>query len=171
MNWHALLNGIFFQVTWFGAVLLGTVAAAGAATLLLLHASTRGRAKADLTLAALLAAVGLGLDTAWIHLGILDYGATAVAPAWIVLLWVAVGGSLNHSLAFLGRAPIVGALLVAPAGAISYIAGAELGGVTIGNPAGLAVVALVWAVLFLVLLKWIVPFVNRCHATDATGVP
>ena len=65
-----------------------------------------------------LSVLGLILDSAWIHLGILDFGADSLnvaniqlAPLWIVMLWVAVGLSLFEALGFFVR-PLVGALIV-----------------------------------------------------------
>ncbi|GIS18608.1 MAG: hypothetical protein CM15mP120_05240 [Pseudomonadota bacterium] len=64
--------------------------------------------------------LGLILDSAWIHLGILDFGAdslnvrTTIAPLWIVMLWVAVGLSLFEALGFFVKRPLVGALSLAP---------------------------------------------------------
>jgi hypothetical protein len=161
VKWHALVNAALFQATWFAAVLFGTGAALVAAGLLGWHAAARGTAKADLTLAAFLAVIGLGLDTAWIYLGVLDYNGAVVAPPWIVVLWGAVGLSVNHSLSFLQRSPWLAAVLVGPAGAISYLAGAEFGGVVIPQMASLLIVVVVWALLFFLLIDRVVPFFNR----------
>ncbi len=164
MNWHAIGNALLFQVTWFAAVVWGTPAALAAMVAVVVQIAPRRMLRADATLGAILAAVGLGLDTAWIHFGVLDYRGAAVAPLWIVLLWVAVGMSLNHSLAFLLRMPRFGALLVGPAGAVSYLAGAQFGAVVIPDPAQLVFVVLTWTALFAVLLRRVVPFVNTLYS-------
>lgn len=163
MNWQAIGNALLFQVTWFAAVLWGTPAALVALIVVVVQIVPRGMLRADATFGAVLAAIGLGLDTAWIHLGILDYHGAAVAPLWIVMLWVAVGVSLNHSFAFLARMPRFGALLVGPAGAVSYLAGAQFGAVVVPDPAQLLLVVLTWTVVFAVLLGRVVPFVNALY--------
>jgi hypothetical protein len=166
MNFHTLLNAGLFQVTWFAAVMGGTLAGAGACALLAAHALARGRARADLTLAAVLGAIGFGLDTLWIQTGVLDYHGSLLAPPWIVALWVAVGFSINHSLSmFLGR-PWLAALAVAAACPFSYLGGAALGGVTIAEPWRLAIVALAWSALFANVFGRIAPFVNRQFEPD-----
>ena len=54
-----------------------------------------------------LALLGLSLDSIWMYLGILDFGSgalhlgnLALAPPWIILLWIAVGLSLLRLSAF-----------------------------------------------------------------------
>lgn len=163
MSWQMVGNALLFQVTWFAAVLWGTPAALVALVAVVVQIAPRRMLRADATLGAILAAVGLGLDTAWIHLGILDYGGAAVAPLWIVMLWVAVGVSLNHSFAFLVRMPRFGALLVGPAGAVSYLAGAQFGAVVVPDPTQLLLVVLSWTAVFAILLGRVVPFVNALH--------
>ncbi len=149
-----LVNAGLFQVTWFACVLGGASGSNlwGAAALLgMLAFSARGQTlRADLAMAALAAAVGFGLDTLWIHLGVLDYHGAAVAPLWIVLLWVAVALSLNHSLAMFQPRPLLGGLLAAACAPLSYLGGARLGGVIIPDPQLLAVIGGVWFVVFAV---------------------
>ncbi|NJN52129.1 MAG: DUF2878 domain-containing protein [Gammaproteobacteria bacterium] len=170
MNWQVLINAALFQVTWFAAVLWGTSVGLAAVAVMIAHAGWAGSLKADVALGAILGAVGLVLDTLWIQVGILDYQGLAVAPPWIIILWVGVGASLNHSLAFLARSPALGALLVGPAGVVSYLAGEKLGGVIVGAPLGLGLVAVVWVALFYVLLTKVVPWVNaRCAVKVGVG--
>jgi hypothetical protein len=161
MNPHVLLNAGLFQITWFAAVMGGTFAAAGACALLAGHALTRGRAGADLTIAAVLGAVGFGLDTLWIQTGVLDYHGSLLAPPWIVALWAAVGLSVNHSLSFLLGRPWLAAIATAIACPFSYLGGSALGGVAVPAPSLLAIVALAWAALFAVVFGLLAPFLNR----------
>jgi hypothetical protein len=170
MNQHALINAGLFQVAWFAAVLGGSLAACVAFALLLWHAAGRGKARADCTIAAICAALGLGLDTTWIYLAVLDFHGAVVAPPWIVVLWAALGVSLNHSLSFLVARPWLGAMLTALAAPFSYWAGAALGGVVIANDAWLAVIAVAWFVVFYVLFKRVVPIINHFwEVEDAAG--
>lgn len=166
MNLHTLVNAGLFQITWFAAVAGGTTAAIAACGLLATHVMARGEVRADLTLAAVLGAIGFGLDTLWIQIGVLDYHGSVLAPTWIVALWVALGLSLNHSLAmFLGR-PRLAAVLVAGACPMSYLGGAALGAVTVPSPGLLVIVALTWAGLFAAVFGVVAPRVN-CHFEDS----
>ena len=69
------------------------------------------------------ASIGFCLDTLWIRVGVLDYAGASVAPVWIVLLWVGVGLSVNHSLAPFGARPWVGGLLAGLTAPVSYLGG------------------------------------------------
>ena len=99
--------------------------------------------------------MGLILDSIWIQLGILDFGSSslqlgnlALAPLWIILLWVAVGLSLFEALGFFVRRPLLGAVLVGAAAPLSYSTGAQFGAVVIPSTAMLMVIALVWVLVF-----------------------
>lgn len=161
MNLHTLLNAGLFQVTWFAAVMGGTLVGVAACSVLAAHALARGSARADLTLAAVLGVVGFVLDTLWIQTGVLDYHGASLAPPWIVALWVAVGLSINHSLSvFLGR-PWLAAVAVGAACPFSYLGGAALGGVTIPELGQLTVVGCAWGGLFAGVFGLLAPFLNR----------
>jgi hypothetical protein len=151
MNRWNVFNGVLFQVAWFACVLGG---AAGtnlwgvAVLLLMLGQSLAGPAPGrDLKLVAALAPLGFLLDTAWIQFGVLDYGA-ALAPPWIVLLWVGVGLAVHHCLSWFKERPWLGGLLAGAGAPFSYLAGERFGAVTIDDPLRLTAVALVWLVLF-----------------------
>lgn len=161
MSPHLLLNAALFQLTWFAAVLSGVVAGLACALLLLIHGARGGVKTADLVLGSLAAAVGFGLDTVWIHTGILDFNGAVIAPPWIVVLWLATGLTINHSLQPMARRPLPGAVaagLMAPA---SYLAGEGLGAVSIPRPEFLVVVSISWFVLFLFVFSTVAPFINR----------
>lgn len=151
MNRANLINAGLFQVTWFACVLGGaagnSVWGAAALASLLAFSSVRPFLRSDLALAVVLGLVGLGLDTLWIRTEVLDYGS-AVAPAWIIMLWMGVGLTLNHSLSMFGDRPWLGGLMAGSAAPLSYLGGERLGGVVVPDPWMLAVVAAVWFALF-----------------------
>ncbi|MEZ5558599.1 MAG: DUF2878 domain-containing protein [Pseudomonadales bacterium] len=147
-----LINAALFQTTWFACVLGGAAGSSlwGAAALLgLLTFSARSpHLRADLRLAAAAAVIGFALDTLWIHLGVLDYHGIAFAPAWIVLLWVAVGLTLNHSLSLFAGRPWLGGVLAGACAPLSYLGGERLGAVAVPDPWLLALVAAAWFFTF-----------------------
>jgi hypothetical protein len=100
------------------------------------------------------------LDSAWIHLGILDFGEATIkvggfafAPLWILMLWVAVGLSLFEALGFFVQRPFIGAVIVGATAPLSYATGAQFGAVVISSTASLAVIALVWVIVFGVVFE------------------
>ena len=146
-----LVNAGLFQLTWFACVLGGAAGSSvwGAVALasLLAFSGARPFLRSDLTLAAVLGLVGLGLDTLWIRTGVLDYGS-AIAPAWIIMLWMGVGLTLNHSLSLFANRPWLGGLMAGAAAPLSYLGGERLGGVAVPDPWLLGVVAAAWFALF-----------------------
>jgi len=154
MNVLNLLNAALFQGAWFACVLGGAVGSsvwgAGAVLALAAFAALRDRWRTDLVLASIAAAVGFGLDTLWIRAGILDYGGVTFAPAWIVLLWVGVGLTLNHSLALFAPRPWLGGLLAGLGAPLSYLGGERLGAVVVPDPWLLPVISLTWFLVFTV---------------------
>lgn len=153
MKW---INAIVFQLTWFACVLGGT--AWGSVALAALgfnaYAASDGREplRTDLKLALILGGFGWLLDTAWVQLGLLDYG-TATAPVWILLLWLAVALTLNHSLRFLQGRPVLGGVLAGCAAPGSYLTGESLGAVTVPHNLGLLAIGVAWACVFYVLFS------------------
>lgn len=148
---HNLINALLFQLVWFGAVVgaaRGTMTwAAVALAMLAAHVSYLGNGKRDFALAVICAAIGGCLDSLWIAAGILDLG-TQIAPPWILALWMAVGLSLNHSLSWFGRYPLLGGVFAGVAAPLSYSGGAALGAASVLEPLGLGVVGAVWLMLF-----------------------
>ena len=116
----------------------------------------QGELLGDTPFVIALALIGLCLDTFWMYVGVLDYGSAALtllpgvslAPVWIIMLWLAVGLSIRHSLIFLVNRPVLGALLVGGGAPLSYLTGERFGAVTIPSIQGLVVLALVWMLLF-----------------------
>ena len=116
----------------------------------------QGELREDSPFVVALALIGTCLDTFWNYVGVLDYGSAALtlspgvtlAPVWIIMLWLAVGLSIRHSLIFLVNRPVLGALLVGGGAPLSYLTGERFGAVTIPSTQGLVILALVWMLLF-----------------------
>jgi len=147
-----LVNAALFQVTWFACVLGGaagtSIWGAGALAALLAYSAATPHLKADFLFAVSLGLIGLGVETLWIKAGVLEYGAAAIAPAWIVMLWMGVGLTVNHSLSVFSGRPWLGGSLAAVAAPASYLGGERLGGVVVPDPWLLALIAGAWFVLF-----------------------
>ncbi|MFK7915382.1 MAG: DUF2878 domain-containing protein [Pseudomonadales bacterium] len=158
MDRATIINAVLFQATWFACVLGGAYGWFWPGVLgvlaLILSLSHSPALRHDALIAMVLMPVGAVLDTIWIKVGILDFNGAAVAPAWIILMWLAVALTVNHSLAFFRDRPLFGALAVLGAAPLSYLAGARLGAVVIPEPALLAVIALTWAVLFYAVFRF-----------------
>lgn len=143
-----VVNAALFQGTWFACVLGGWQAGAVGLIGLVGLSIYLGSFTRDVSAAVVLASVGWIFDSSWIALGVLDYASGVSAPVWIVMLWFAVGFTVNHSLSFLQRHLGFAAAAGCCAAPISYLAGERLGAVQVVDPAGLALIAASWAAVF-----------------------
>lgn len=160
--WLTLLA---YQATWFAAVIgAGNgrwwpgVAAAGLFTLWRLAVSPQRALELRLALTGL--ALGLLLESLWVHRGLLTYRAAwpwLAAPGWILALWWAFGLSAAPLLGYLQRHLGLAALLGAVGGPLAYL-GAARGwhAVQFAQPPwhGLLALAAGWAVA-MSLLVWL----------------
>jgi len=154
-RWLSVINFLLIKVAWVACVVGGTLPGALVIALMFGLCFYQGRWKRERRFVAGLALLGLTLDSIWMHLGILDFGSgalhlgnLALAPLWIILLWVAVGLSLFEALGFFVRRPVLGAVIVGAAAPLSYSTGEQFGAVVIPSTAMLMVIALVWVVVF-----------------------
>jgi hypothetical protein len=153
MNRATIINAVLFQLVWFACVVGGGSYGwfwPGVVATLALIVSVRNAStvRHDVLLAMVLTPAGWMLDTLWIYLGVLDFHGLPVAPSWIVLLWLSLALSINHSLAFFRDRPLVGAVAVMLTAPLSYLAGERLGAVLVPDVMRLGWISLAWGVLF-----------------------
>ena len=150
--WPACVVGAAFEFAWAGLIVVGML------VFWQLHASRRH--PLDVRIVAWCLLIGLTLDTAWIRFGLLEYAmpwpSTAFAPAWIMLLWLALALVINHSMALFKKRLLLAAALGGVGSPLSYLAGSRLGAVEWVAPAWQVVLAtgLSWAVI-LPMLFWL----------------
>jgi hypothetical protein len=151
-----IANVLLYQIGWFGCVL---AAASGRPTLAMLAAlasaafhlalANNRRLEASLLLVSGLA--GLVVDTATVQLGILSFparlGPAGLAPLWIVALWMQFGMTLRFSFSWLSGRYFLAAALGFVGGPLSFLAGARLGAVEVGEPfvVSLLLLGALWA--------------------------
>lgn len=105
------------------------------------------------------AAIGLCSDSALWRLGWISFPEHAQigwpVPVWMSVLWVNFATTLDESLAWAGKRPLLAAALGSVGGPLSYLSGEYVGALTVGPRAG-AVLALagLWA-MAIPLLAWI----------------
>lgn len=157
-------NFAIYQLAWF-AVILGAArgfAWLGAAMALLVtgvHLWLR-REPLEFRLVGVSVLLGLVIDTTLAATGQVQFafhGNLPMAPYWMLSLWVAFATTLNHSLLWLMRRPIVAAAAGAVFGPLAYLAGAKLGALSLPSPAvALPMLATGWCVamgLFALVLR------------------
>ena len=153
------INAVVFQLAWLltvGAAGRG-IGWAGPLVTIAFAAYTLacgGHARADRLLILVAATLGFALDSVWAYAHVIEYAASfpapAIAPLWIVALWVNFAVSLNHSLAWLLQRPLLAVVFGAIGGPLSYfIADRSWHAVALGAPLArtLLLLALAWAVV------------------------
>ena len=164
-----LYNFVAYQLGWF-AVILGAASGhawAGTAVALLVtvvHLWMR-RDPLELKLVGVAAVMGLVLDSALAASGQVRFasaGSLPIAPFWMFALWITFATTLNHSMLWLMRRPVVAAIGGAVFGPLAYLAGAKLGALTLPSPViALPLLAVAWmavmSVFSLVMRPALVP--------------
>ena len=152
-----LLNAILFQITWFACVLgaanqliwPGIICCTGFA---IWQPQAKRRHSSDLTIVWYSIIAGLIIDSSWIKLGFFNYQSpwphVAIAPIWIIALWLSFALSINHSLSWLKSHPILPTTMGLIGAPLSYWAGHKLGALEFITPPAysLSCLGIVWAI-------------------------
>lgn len=156
------INFAFFQTLWFACILGAAQDTVWPGLVLLVcfmlwQLWPGRRAPGDIGLILICAALGLVLDTLWIRFGLIRYHAAVPyadwAPLWIIVLWITLGLTLNHSLAWMRRRLWAALMLGAIGSPLSYLAGSRLGAAELPENLmwSMLVFGLSWGVLVPVL--------------------
>ena len=153
-----VINASLFNIAWLVCVIFGDLAAVMAcAVVLLLHFLLVSRNTAEGSLLISVVILGWLVDAALFSANILtsDVGST-FPPLWLSCLWLLFATTLNHCFVWFQQHKIAAIIVGAIAGPGSYYAGCQLSGIAIGEPpfTSLLIIALVWAVIFPVVLSW-----------------
>ena len=159
-------NFVVFQVGWFACV-LGAAnqqvlwAVIGTMAYIAFHVWRSPSPKTESKLLLKVFIFGLVADTLIMYLGYLDFQddwpSPYLSPLWMWALWVLVATTVNSSLTWLRGRPILGAVLGAICGPMSYEAGIRMGAGGWGSGGqimGFLLVGLVWAVAVPLFFYW-----------------
>lgn len=142
--WFLSLFGAAHQKAWLGPLAL--------AAFTLWHFRASPNPRGDLLLVAIACVVGLVVDTTFIQMHLLAYAeplpSAAVAPYWIIGMWINFALTLNGSMSWLHGRYLLAALLGAIGGPLAYVAGIQLGAAELlrGETVVYGVLAVAWAV-------------------------
>ena len=156
-------NALWFQITWFCAVLGRETLLPLTAGLILLHFYLVADRLRELRQLGLVALVGISVDAALSALGLFNFANDALVPLWLCGLWLAFATTFNRSLAFLADKPwltVLAGALVVP---FNYGVGARVGAVEFGYslPVSFIIMGAVWAIL-LPGLYLLVAHLDKC---------
>ncbi len=159
---HMLINFVAFQVGWFSSVIgaaqhmpwIGPIALLA---VLMIHLRLARQPQRELALVFTCGALGACFDSLLTAAGWVSYPSgqfsAVLAPYWIVTMWMLFGTTLNISMGWLKRRPLLAAAFGAVGGPASYIAGQKLGGIVLVDYyAALIALAIGWAIFMPLLL-------------------
>ena len=159
-------NFVFFQVGWFACV-LGAAhqqvlwAVLGSLAYIAFHIWRCPNSQQEFSLLAKVLLYGIATDSLIMYLGLIDFQdawpSPLVSPAWMWALWLLVASTLNSSLSWLRKNPILGSVLGAICGPLSYEAGIRLGAanwVSGAQIVGICLISLVWAIAIPLFFYW-----------------
>lgn len=156
------VNFVAFQASWFACVLGGAaqlpwLGVAAVAATLAVHAWQSPAHRPELRLALCAGALGALWESSLVTAGVLVYPSGqllgALAPVWIVALWIGFATSFNVSMRWLKGRLALAALLGGVFGPMSFWGGAKLGAVAFPDPAlALGVLAAGWALLMPIMV-------------------
>jgi len=160
-----IINAILFQITWFACALgsakgLTWPAIASFAALAVYQLQERRRHSMDIKLLLLSIALGLIVDSFWVQTGMISFTENGpinqIAPLWIIMLWMAFALTINHSLYWLKKHPLLPALMGLFGGPMSYFAGIKFG--ALEYQANFLLVslslAITWAISLTILVRF-----------------
>lgn len=149
------LNVTLFKLGWLSVVFsaaagLEEIGVAAVALVILVHIVRANRRADELLLLLAAGLIGLTWETFLLNVGALSYtqpgAGNAVAPYWIVAMWVLFATTLNVSMSWLRKNLLIAAVAGAVGGPLSFLAGEKMGAVEL-HDAGVWLIALGWAAL------------------------
>ena len=159
-------NFILFQVGWF-ACIIGAAnqqvlwPVIGTLLYLAIHIWRSEHANLELKLIFKAVIFGVSADTLIANMGFLYFNdawpSAYLSPIWMWTLWALVASTVSGSLSWLRGRPLLGMVLGAIAGPMSYEAGIRMGAGSWGpngQLGGLVLLAVVWGVAMPLFFHW-----------------
>ncbi len=158
---HFLINFALFQLAWFACVLGGAngLPVAGVLAVIIavaVHLIYCRDPMSELRLIILVGLIGTAWDSLVVSAGLMAYPSgtflAAMAPYWIIAMWVNFAVTINVSMSWLKGRLLLAAIFGGLGGPLSYLAGYKLGGVEIPDLwLGLGVQGIGWFFILPVL--------------------
>lgn len=146
-----LANFVVFQSIWISCIFGQANLIIIPATLLALHLWLTSQLNADLLVIAVVAPIGIAIDSALTIMGIFIFNEpTLVVPFWLMLLWCGFATCLNCSFRPLWKFKYLTPVLGGIGGTLSYWTGMRLGAVEFGLPLN--------ETLFILFVAWGIKF-------------
>lgn len=144
------INLVWFQIIWFIAVLYTQQAILIMGLSLCLHFLLTPTRYSDLLNLVSISLLGVLADYSLSTLGVLNFSTANFIPLWLILLWCHFSITLNHSMAWLDKLPLLARILFgAIFGTLSYYSATQLNEVNLNSNLTLSLfsLAVIWATL------------------------
>ena len=174
-------NLVLFKLGWVACVML---AAAGqpvmamlvVAAVVMAHLATVPVKSKESMLLVSAAVIGMAWESLLVRFGIVSYpgytDAAALAPYWIVAMWVLFATTINHGLRWIKRSWIVASAAGLIGGPLAFFSGAQLGAVEFSNTLlALVSIGVGWAVLLPTLALVADTIIDSAWLEPRDGVP
>ena len=150
LGWLSSVIGGAQQLPWLGPVVV--LVAIG------IHLTRAHRPSSELMLIVSCGLIGLFFDSAIVAAGWVTFPSgmfsDALAPYWIVTMWMLFATTINLSMRWMRGRPWLAAVFGFVGGPMAYYAGHKIGGIVFVNDvAALAMLAIGWAVIMPVLMQ------------------
>ncbi|CAM3777908.1 DUF2878 domain-containing protein [Polynucleobacter antarcticus] len=162
-------NFVFFQLGWFACILgaanhfiFWPVLATLAYIAVFIWRADKPASEFQFILKAVI--FGVSADSLIAYLGFLSFEGSwpsaYLSPLWMWTLWALLATTINESLSWLRKKPILAVVLGAIAGPLSYEAGIRMGAGAwgpSGQIGGLVLLAIIWGVAMPLFFYWTRP--------------
>jgi hypothetical protein len=147
----ALFNVTMYQTIWFACILGGNTWAVGCLALIVLHLLLSPKRWEDLRMMGIVLCGGLLVDGILLKIGFFSFRISGFPiPFWLMIIWLGLATTPNHSLAWMKRKPLLSMFFGALGGPAAYWAGVRLGAATFqwDLAASLGLLAIIWAAIW-----------------------
>jgi hypothetical protein len=174
-------NLVLFKLGWVACVMLAAAGQPVMATLVvaavvMAHLATVPVKSKESMLLVSAAVIGMTWESLLVRFGIVSYpgytDAAALAPYWIVAMWVLFATTINHGLRWIKRSWIVASAAGLIGGPLAFYSGAQLGAVEFSNTLlALVSIGVGWAVLLPALALVADTIIDSAWLEPREGLP
>ena len=174
-------NLVLFKLGWVACVMLAAAGQPVMATLVvaavvMAHLATVPVKSKESMLLVSAAVIGMAWESLLVRFGIVSYpgytDAAALAPYWIVAMWVLFATTINHGLRWIKRSWIVASAAGLIGGPLAFFSGAQLGAVEFSNTLlALVSIGVGWAVLLPTLALVADTIIDSAWLEPRDGLP
>jgi hypothetical protein len=150
LGWLSSVVGGAQQTPWLGPLVVFVAVA--------LHLARAQRPSSEFVLILSCGLIGAVFDSALVAAGWVTFPSgmfsEAMAPYWIVTMWMLFGTTINLSMRWMRGRPLLASAFGFVGGPLAYLAGHKIGGIQfVDQPAAIAMLAIGWAVMMPLLMQ------------------